>query len=322
MPAKQATSQPPKTHPIQVVARRTGLTPDVIRVWERRYHAVSPQRAKGKRRLYTDEEVDRLLLLRKLTRSGRRIGDVAALSDDELRVMVAEDDRAAAAAADVAGPMRPRARGKQDVLEECFQAIEAMDGEALESALLGASMEMSETELIDRVIIPLMHEVGERWHDGSLRIMHEHMASAVVRSVLSNGSRSRMRSDNAPVAVVTTPAGQLHEMGALMVALNASREGWNVVYLGPNIPADEVAAAAMKRKAKLVALSIVYPMDDPLVAEGLRRLRKLIGDDIPILAGGRGASGYATVLNDIGAVNPGSLKDLRAMLEELRLKHL
>jgi methanogenic corrinoid protein MtbC1 len=265
--------------------------------------------------------VDRLLLLRRITRSGRRIGDVAALSDDELRVMVAEDDRAAAAAADVAGPMRPRARGKQNVLEECFQAIEAMDGEALESALLGASMEMSETELIDRVIIPLMHEVGERWHDGSLRIMHEHMASAVVRSILGNGRAARMHSDSSPVVVVTTPAGQLHEMGALMVALNASREGWKVVYLGPNIPADEVAAAAKKRNAKLVALSIVYPMDDPHVADDLRRLRKLIGDDIPILAGGRGASGYATVLNDIGAVNPVSLKDLRAMLEELRLKH-
>jgi len=66
-------------HPIQVAARRSGLTSDVIRAWERRYRAVEPGRSATNRRLYSDDDVERLLLLGQVTRAGRRIGDVAGL---------------------------------------------------------------------------------------------------------------------------------------------------------------------------------------------------------------------------------------------------
>ena len=320
--AKSAESEAPRTHPIQVVARRTGLTPDVIRVWERRYHAVSPQRAKGKRRLYTDDEVERLLLLRKVTRAGRRIGDVAGLSTKELRATVAEDERASVAAAGLSAPTRPRARGKADVLHESLQAIEALDGEALEAALLRASMDMSETELIDRVVAPLMHEVGERWHEGTLKVAHEHLTTAVVRSFLGASRGSRILPASAPSIVVTTPAGQLHEVGAMLVAMSASREGWRVTYLGPNTPFEEVASAARKLDARAVGLSIVHPADDPVVADELRRLRQRLDDATSIVVGGRGVDGYRVVLDQIGALLPGSLSELSSTLEELRLKQL
>ena len=84
------TSTEPR-HPIKVVARRTGLTPDVLRVWEKRYSAVTPTRVSTGRRLYSDQDVERLLLLRRATLVGRRIGQVAALPTDELETLVDED---------------------------------------------------------------------------------------------------------------------------------------------------------------------------------------------------------------------------------------
>lgn len=319
MAPKDNAPDPVNLHPIKVVARRTGLTPDVIRVWERRYHAVEPRRAKGRRRLYTDEEVERLSMLRKVTRAGRRIRDVASLSDEELRTMVAEDERAAATVAEIP-PSRGRHRSRSSHVDEAIRAVEALDGEALERTLLRASVELSETALLDDVVAPLLRRVGDRWHDGTLRVMHEHLTSAVVRSMLGAARAKAGPPPGAPAIVVTTPAGQVHELGALMVALSASREGWRVTYLGSDIPAEEIAAAALQSEARVVALSLVHPADDPRVADELERLRRSLGDRIAIVAGGRAVGGYRQVLSEIGAIVPADLPELRAKLEELRLQ--
>ena len=85
-------------HPIKVVARRTGLTPDVLRVWEKRYRAVSPTRLDTGRRLYSDADVERLLLLRRATLAGRRIGQVAKMPNAELEPLVVDDETAMAVA--------------------------------------------------------------------------------------------------------------------------------------------------------------------------------------------------------------------------------
>ncbi|MDH3428172.1 MAG: MerR family transcriptional regulator, partial [Gemmatimonadota bacterium] len=78
-------------HPIQVVSHRTGLSADVLRAWERRYGAVRPDRSASRRRLYSDRDIERLILLRRATKAGRTIGQIATLPDDRLRQLVASD---------------------------------------------------------------------------------------------------------------------------------------------------------------------------------------------------------------------------------------
>ena len=121
----QEISTEPK-HPIQVVARRTGLTADLLRVWEKRYEAVSPGRSATSRRLYSDADVHRLLLLRRATLGGRRIGQVAGLSTEELEVLVATDEAAAAAAPRVPGSSRARA-SRDSHLAACLDAGETFE---------------------------------------------------------------------------------------------------------------------------------------------------------------------------------------------------
>jgi methanogenic corrinoid protein MtbC1 len=99
------------------------------------------------------------------------------------------------------------------------------------------------------VIVSLLHRVGERWYEGSLRIAQEHLASAVVRGFLGSQREVFDYPETAPTLVVTTPAGQLHELGALVVATAAASEGWRATYLGPNLPAEEIAGAAEQDEA-------------------------------------------------------------------------
>lgn len=314
---KQQKRTPPQNHPIQVVARRTGLGTDVIRVWERRYGAVEPVRDSAGRRLYTDADISRLLLLRRATESGRRISDVARLGESELSELVTEDEsRHEEARAPAVGSKSTRASGPY-YLELCLDAVRAVSPADLESTLRRAAVALSAPVLLDQVLVPLLEEIGERCRVGSMRISQEHAATAVLRTYLAQLVAGYPVTERAPVLVIATPAGQRHELGALMVALSAAAEGWKVVYLGADLPAEEIAYVALETGAVAVALSVVYPPDDPRVTDELRRLRRTL-PDVALFVGGHGASGYEIVLTEISAIPSSDLYDFRRRLGELR----
>ncbi|MDH3600576.1 MAG: cobalamin-dependent protein [Candidatus Tectomicrobia bacterium] len=309
--------EPDQGHPIKVVVLRTGLSPHVIRVWEKRYGAVEPMRTPTNRRRYTDADIERLLLLQRATRIGRSIGQIAHLPTETLRNLVREDEEASLPSAP-----QPVSRSEplptQSYLDGCLDAVQQLDSFALEVVLMRARVALSQPAFIEQLIVPLMESIGDLFHDGSLRIMHEHMASAVVRSFLWSLKSSAEQSTYAPILIVATPVGQWHEIGALMVASTASAEGWDITYLGANLPAQEIAAAVQQQSAKVVALSLVYPADDPRIRQELVALRRYVGPEVKLLIGGSGSAGYQDVLEDIDAVCLDDIAQLRPHLSTLR----
>lgn len=325
-------------HPIKVVARRVGLSPHVIRIWEKRYEAVVPQRTPTKRRLYSDADVERLSLLCRAIRGGRSIGQIAHLPSKKILTLIVEDEagelfpqqktsRGGEEPLHAQQPVRPN--GEYPVLSgpgvhvtSCLTAVAQLDANAFESVLAHTAVAVGQAALIEHVVVPLMYEIGERWRNGELRVAHEHLASAVVRTFLGNLRGVRETPAVAPNLVVATPAGQMHEFGALAVAVTAESEGWRVTYLGTNLPAEEIAGAAQRRHARAVTLSIVYPPDDPHLRRELERLRRYLAEDVSILVGGRAAESYDDVLRAIGAVRLSDMPSLRAQLETLRSRPL
>jgi DNA-binding transcriptional MerR regulator/methylmalonyl-CoA mutase cobalamin-binding subunit len=304
-------------HPIQVVARRTGLSADAIRAWERRYQAVSPQRAASGRRLYTDEDVERLRLLHEATLAGRRISDLVELSQEQLLALVAEDE--AARPPERVAPMPRGAKSAREHLEACRLAVEEMNPVALERALAEASVALTVPVLLQEVVAPFMREVGDAWREGKLRVGHEHMTSHVVRSLLAGLLSTANPTGVGPGLLITTPAGQQHEIGALMAAVLAASDGWRVTYLSPDTPAVEIAAAA-DRRVRAVAVGITYPPDDESLPGELRKLRQMLPEEIAILVGGRGVVGYRAVLDEIGAIQLADFVELRRALEQFRVR--
>lgn len=306
-------------HPIRVAARRTGLTPHVIRAWEKRYGAVSPRRTQTNRRLYSQEDVERLALLRRSTLLGRSIGQIAKLSTDELRRLVAEDEAAQREAGNSAIDVIPTTGSGASILNACMDAAKSLDADRLQHELDAAVVTLSRPVLMSDVIVPLMQSLGTEWQEGAMRVAHEHLATAVVRTFVGNLNGAFHVPQNAPRIVVTTPSGQLHEIGALLAAATAAADGWRTTYLGPSLPADEIAGAARQNEARAVGLSIVYPTDDPQVAGELRKLRRFL-PMTPLIVGGRGATGYLNVIDEIGAVQPLDLGSFLQVLQELRLE--
>lgn len=346
-------------HPIQVVSRLTGLSPHVIRVWEKRYGAVVPARTGTNRRLYSEEEVERLRLLARATEVGHKIGIIATLGLEDLRRLVAtitvpvpgsdgeggvDPDgkptrtRLPTVAGESGGGMLGREKGSVGTEDEArgeamsgsdeqadarllLEALEATRGfraDALLGVLERGAVRTGHNGVLHRLIAPLAQEIGDLWQRGEVTAAHEHFASAVIRDFLMRTARPYAAEEGAPRAIVTTPAGQLHELGAVMAASVAGNLGWRPIYLGPSLPPSEIAGAALQNGARAVLLSIVYPADDRYLARDLGLLRKLMPASIEIVVGGRAARAYARVIQEIGAIAPDGLEELGDLLEEMR----
>jgi DNA-binding transcriptional MerR regulator/methylmalonyl-CoA mutase cobalamin-binding subunit len=306
---------------ISTVSKRSGVKCDLVRAWERRYKAVAPSRTSGGHRVYTDLDIARLKLLNQATRQGHSISQIARLSLDELRKLLQKDESPASSTTDTGVPLTgDRKLIADDYIEKCYASIVDFDARALESHFENAIVELGSQAFIENLLEPLLTIIGERWRTGELRPVHEHMASSIIRSLTYILRNNAPCPAHAPRMVVSTPLGQHHELGALLAAIIAELKDWQVTYLGPNLPAEEIAAAVRYTKAKAVALSISFSTDEPVVQKELRRLRKLIGNNVALIAGGRAAGYYEAVLDEIGVAKIRNYQSFRHYLDELAAK--
>ncbi len=310
-------------HTIKTVSERTGLSPHLIRAWERRYETIQPERTDGNQRLYCEEDIERLILLKRATEAGHPIRTVANLPVDELRGLVAVLTGGNRLMNGVSGlqaapAARKPSRTGPELVDSALQAITSMDATALESVLEEAALSLGQVAVLSHVIGPLVQRVGDGWQAGTLKVGHEHLASAVIRTFLANAARPFAVHASAPMLVATTPSGQVHEIGAALVAAAAANKGWRITYLGPSLPAEEIASAALQSNARAVALSLVHPADDPQLPEELRRLQRLLPESTTLIVGGAAVDSYEKTLQLIGARVCRSLNEFSAILDGLR----
>jgi DNA-binding transcriptional MerR regulator/methylmalonyl-CoA mutase cobalamin-binding subunit len=301
-------------HPIQVVSRRTGLSPEVLRVWEKRYGVVTPSRSAKGRRIYSDTDIERLNLLRRATLGGRRIGEISGLSSKQLRRLLDEDLKAERAWAQVESGNG--GYGVEQIIEESMAAVASLDEIRLTGVLSRALVTMDGLSFEDEVLSPLLTRIGEEWSRGQLDPHHEHLATAIVRSLLSQILSARSP-ENAPVLVVGTLPGQKHEIGGMLAAVVAIGAGWRVVYLGTELPAREIAQAARQSEANAVAISLIYPEGDKKVAAELGSLARKLPDETVLVAGGQAASSYAQTIAKHGGFLCEDLRALQAVLQRI-----
>ena len=301
-------------YPINVVVNKTGLTAHVIRAWEKRYNAIEPGRTDTNRRLYREKDIYRLKLFSKLTKSGHSISTVANLTTEDLEKLVNENEEK------LDTNSKREIWNKNSFLSAGMQSIEDLDEKRLEEILSLASVELSQPELIQEVLIPMIRKIGDNWKTGSLRIYQEHLASEVIKTFLANLRSGFKVEKNAPQIIIATPIGQMHELGALLAASAAISEGWRVTYLGSNLPAEEIAAAVQYSKPKALALSLVYPPDDPKINNELLKLSRHLNNGTTLFVGGHSAESYAETLAGINAHLLLDINDFRNELVKIRKK--
>jgi len=258
------------------VARLLGVTPHLLRAWERRYGAVRPARTPGGTRRYTESDVRRLRLLRAGVGRGHPIGELAALplADLERRF----------------GSLAPSQSTPSDAL---WQAIARVDGAEIERLLglqLGA---LGPRVFAHDVVLPLLRTLGERWQSGEVCVASEHATSAALRSLLGAALRHR-RDGDGPRVVFATPSGERHELGLLAGALCAQERGAHVIYLGPDLPAEELARAAREQRADAAVLALAS-VDGAAARHQVEEARRLLPQSVPLWVGGAGSAALPSI---------------------------
>jgi len=264
-------------YPIRAVAKITGLSLDTLRAWERRYKAVVPDRS-DRGRQYGPEHIERLLLLNQLVQKGHAIGGIASRSDEELRGLLTQQPSQAASE-----PIAPA-----DMLAPILAAIESFDTLRASDELSRFAAVLSPRDFVYQVAVPLMREVGIRWQNGLLAIAQEHLVSQMLRTLLGSMVRLFRPLNPTITMVLSTPAGESHEFGILAAAMLASLAGVKPVYLGPNLPAREIADAARRTSAKVVSLSITI-LSGTTQGE-LNAIAAAMPEDAELWVGGEGSA--------------------------------
>jgi methanogenic corrinoid protein MtbC1 len=206
------------------------------------------------------------------------------------------------------------------IVDQALSHIMQLNASSLEHLLNDAAVRLSRHAFLQSVILPLFEKIGEQWRVGKMKIINEHMASLIVRSILWDMLRSVDVYEEAPGIVIATPVGHWHEFGALASALAASESGWRVFYFGSNLPCEEVAYAVKRMKAKALALSLCHRLHDNRLVPELKKLRRLVGDEMVLFIGGPGADALHEVKADIDAIVGVDLTDFRKRLEKLAQK--
>lgn len=297
---------------IGAVSRLTGLSVDVVRAWERRYGVIHPYRTEGGARLYSEAEVARLRQLRQAVEQGHGISHVATLSEPELAELISRHSAQAVEMAD------PYVVARNSFLA----AIERLDVVGADFELSRAAMLFPARLLVRDFIAPILHEVGQRWAHQELGIAHEHVASHLLRGLLWSLFRLYPPAASAHTMVLATPAGERHECGLLLVALLAATRGWRTVYLGVDLPAEEIARAVRLTKARLLALSVVNSSggekteDYAKVEQELTAIADLIPLSTRVWIGGADAAEHRALIERADWVLVRDLDDLDDRLKQ------
>lgn len=230
-------------YPIRAVSRMTGLSVDTLRAWERRYEAVTPKRDE-RGRVYSADDVTRLKMLALLLEEGHAIGRIAGLSNAALAKLRRQS----------AGAVPAVAASTIDLIP-LRTSLKQYDIPAIEAILNRHAVMLPPAELIFSVVLPILRDLGERWEAGNVRPAQEHLVSAAIRSVLGGLLRTLPRAPGARKIVLATTAGERHELGLLSAAVLAAGTGAHVVYLGPDLPSEDIAHATAVSAADILLIA-------------------------------------------------------------------
>ena len=264
------------------LSKRTGVSAESLRAWERRYRLLRPTRSAGGLRLYSPDDLERVRKMRAHLAAGLAAAEAARLAcapDDE-------DSRSGSA-----DPVRLRAA--------LAAAVERFDEAAAQALLDRAVAALSIDALLVELVLPYLHGLGAGWERGETSVAQEHFASGLIRGRLLGLARG-WGLGVGPIALLACLPGEFHDLGLIAFGLALRARGWRIVFLGADTPAKTIDTAARMIDPALVVLSGVSP----------KRLRPVIAQLRPL------AARYALAIGGACAESPEAARVAALVLAE------
>lgn len=240
---------------IKAITTLTGLPAETLRAWERRYTGISPARSDTGRRLYSQQELEKLTLLAQLTRNGHTISKIAGLSSEALR--------------DLQQRAQISPNNSPSLLDQIVDAVMHYRIDRCEQLLKRALLASEPLDYARDILLPALKKIGELWYEEKLNIAQEHMFTCCVqRIVLSMVNNLRITSEQSPAMMFATPSHEPHECGILLSCLLAA-EHYRCYYLGSNVPGKDIVEAAAQLQPDIIVIGLVKTPPQPVTIEQL-----------------------------------------------------
>ena len=267
------------THRIHRVAKLTGLSKDVIRVWERRFGLLKPTRGANRYRNYSDEDVALLRFLKEQLDAGGSIGELAKLGREELL------GQARVSAPQVSFVDNTFSR----LLRELLSTLNPFNRVIFEKRLNGAVAVVPFEEALHGILLPLQEQVGQLWHEGHVDVALEHYVTKQIQQKIFSAMNQLPVAEFGAKVVVACPPDEEHDIAALTVAYRCRVRGCRVYYLGANVPVASLANLCGKVEPDLTIISFPLALSDDKAAELVRALADEVSPVSNLAVGGHGA---------------------------------
>ncbi len=251
------------------ICTETGLSADVIRVWERRYGFPMPLRLPSGHRRYRREDLLRLRLMAEAVAHGHRPSVVARANEETLKRLLIRGDNPGA-----------------DVL---YEAVVAMDTDRMRRLFREALTQMGWKAFLQRMVSPLLDRVGMAWAEGAIGVHHEHLVTEVLEDLLRELRQECQIIPGRGAVMLCTLPGERHRLGLLMAALAYATQGVRTELLGVDLPVASIAQAARALKVDRVAVSLSSQSAGETSRRLLLDLQERLPPNCRLIIGGQGA---------------------------------
>ena len=277
---------------IKEAAARSGVSVPTLRAWERRYGVVKPVRTEGGYRLYDEDQIRRLLVMRRLLDDGWRPREAAA-------EVVSGRDLGLILPAATPAPAQPDDLDGEGLLRAFAAAVSPFDSAAIEAVLDETFSRAGFEAAVEQIVFPALRDVGHRWAAGEISVAAEHAASHQVLRRLSMLFEAAGRPASGHEAVIGLPPGARHELGALAFGIAARRLGLAVLYLGADVPLDSWLTTLEATRARAAVLAVPTPADAAAAGAVVSAGRQSV-PGVSWFVGGAGAED--PTLTEVGAI--------------------
>ncbi|MCB4359649.1 MerR family transcriptional regulator [Quatrionicoccus australiensis] len=265
---------------IAAVERDTGLSKDVLRMWERRYGFPNPGRDANGERLYPAAQVERLSTIKRLMDQGHRPGKLMLASTEELALLAPKAGKSSL----------KKAGGCADELEDLLALIKQHDASGYQQAMQQRLARQGFQLFVQDTIAPLTTAVGQAWEEGRFEVFEEHLFTELTKRLLRQAISTLPGGKRSPRILLTSVADEQHVLGLLMAEGLFSLEGAECIPLGTQMPLLEICRAAIAHRADVVALSFSIAFPQRQIPGLLQQLRQILPETTALWVGGGGVS--------------------------------
>lgn len=260
---------------IKDLEKLTGIKAHTIRIWEKRYGIINPDRTDTNIRTYSDEELKRLLNVSILNNHGLKISKIAKLRPEDLNqelTRIVETDSK-----------------YETQIDSLVVAMVDLDRRKFEKILADCTLKMGFEDTCIKVLYPFLQKVGLMWQTDSINPAQEHFISNLIRQKLFVAIDELYDPDmtGKPKAVMALPEGEMHELGLLFYRYLMEKRGYNTIYLGQSVPFNDLVQVAKAHRADFLVTAFVASISTDTITAYVNSLADRLGDTHVIATGGQ-----------------------------------